>query len=514
MRLRQIRPRYAFAALFVIACSAEIELIATDASTSDETKVTSSPTPIYVLPPVLAFPTAEGFGAGARGGRGGRVVFVTNLADSGVGSLRDALSGSQGTGPRIVVFRVSGTIALSSNILLREANSFVTVAGQSAPGDGVQLKNYGIDIREGAHDVIIRHLRVRPGLDKATSTGTQFFPGIALWGSNGKNVYNVMIDHSSVEWCSDESTSAWDWTTRSTIQWSIIGEGMSPTAYPYNAGAYGKGLITGGAANGDKLQLSVHHNLFAHTMGRNPYLQRADVIDFVNNVIYNWPCNNAISVGSACILNTGNTYGAKANFVNNHYIRGPLSTCVDLAFLEGKTINGITTSQLYVKGNWGPYCPTGCTDDWNFHFTELRYPNCYPGHYDTSGRYSLAAPPEKFRSSVRFNAPLVALTPTANLKSSVLADVGATRPMRDSLDARIVDSVRTLSNRGTYGTYPVLASAPALEDTDRDGMPNSWELAHGLSPTNASDGPLVAHNGYTNVENYLNELAGDSISCL
>src|SRR5512139_755534 len=163
----------------------------------------SAPTGASAIP---AFPGAEGFGAATPGGRGGEVIEVTNLNDSGPGSLREAMEVR--TGPRTVVFRVGGTITLTGPIEVREPNSYLTVAGQTAPGDGVQIKNYGINIRDGAHDVVLRYLRVRPG---DTTPGVGGKDGVLVYGEGTRPVHNVVVDHCSIEWATDENVDVWAW---------------------------------------------------------------------------------------------------------------------------------------------------------------------------------------------------------------------------------------------------------------------------------------------------------------
>ena len=217
----------------------------------------------------LAFPEAEGGGANATGGRGGRVVEVTNLNDAGPGSLRAAIGA---TGPRIVVFRVSGTIALQSPLAVRRGD--LTIAGQTAPGNGICLKNYALVLND-VQNVIVRYLRLRPGDEKGVETD----------GLSGGRCRNVIIDHCSVSWSTDECLSLY-LSEDVTVQWCLISESLHYSTH--SKGPHGYGGIWGGR------NASFHHNLLAHHASRNPRFSRdCENVDFSNNVIYNWGSNSA-----------------------------------------------------------------------------------------------------------------------------------------------------------------------------------------------------------------------------
>ena len=451
---------------------------------------------------VKAFPTAEGYGANSVGGRGGVHIPVTNLNDSGPGSFRAALSA---TGPRIITFRVSGTINLLSNVYITgEANSFVTVAGQSSPG-GIQLKDGGVIVYNGAHDVTIRHLRVRYGAP-AVARDTNSF----LIYTDGLNppVYNVIIDHCSLQWATDELLTIYNKSRNITVQWCLIAEGTNTghsEGLPHNAGL----LVHGEIGKGEIITVSAHHNLLAHAAIRSPTLDRTDIIDFRNNVIYNWGStspptfvgNNALLAGDLADNRT-----ARFNFVNNHYIAGANSSTSGFFFLaNGASSRDRGGTKVYSAGNWSPTCPSGCANDWDNGFSDL---DGYPPNI-------VPAQESKYRVSTPFSVPQVVTDPTASIKSKVTATVGAYKPSRDSLDTRIVNDVLNgtgnIANIGAGGPWPTLTGGTPPVDTDGDGMPDSWELAHGLNPKDPSDGSRIASNGYTNVENYLNELAGDPI---
>ena len=444
---------------------------------------------------IKAFPTAEGFGAKSQGGRGGRVIEVTNLNDSGDGSLR---SGMEASGPRICVFRVSGTITLKNAI--RVSSPYLTVAGQTSPG-GVQIKgtgqpegDWGVWFINGAHNIIVRHLRVRMGGNMQHDAGNN----ILCYGTAEPGVHDVIVDHCSVCWGSDTQL---DWygsyLDRATFQWNIIAEADM-------------GSHIGG--NRAPKNITLHHNLYANLGSRTPLMQHADMFDFRNNVIYNWNGNNSAVFGQFA-LNTS----AFGNVVDNLWLAGPESGYPYLNVGNGGPvrIDGSAAddggTKLYLSGNGGPRCPAGCTNDWTGHgvntwdYYELNKDGST--HLVDQTQYDAGKP---------FQAPTIASDPVSTLLDKVLPTIGAYKPFRDVIDLRIVKSVQ--DKTGTYrvntsGPWPDLASGAPVpqQDCDHDGMPDAWEKAHGLDPNNNGDGAAVAANGYTNVENYLNELAGDPI---
>jgi hypothetical protein len=370
------------------------------------------------------------------------------------------------------VFRTGGTIALASNLWV--TNPFLTVAGQTAPGGGIQLKHYGIQsIQNGAHDLIIRYLRIRPGTANPAGISGAIIGGLVLWGNYGQQrVYNVMVDHVDMEWAIDENASAWEWVEDATIQWSIMAEG-SLTGHP-DGGSHSDGLLVGGD---DRSTVSVHHSLFAHNDFRNPRVTSGALVDFRNNVVYNW----------GGIAPAGFTDHARTNFVNNHYLPGPTSSPS-----RDEVLWLARGAKAYVEGNWGPRCPTGCPDGWDIGVIE-----------GTQAQNRALTP---------FPAPAVTTNPTAQVRDMVLAHAGATLPTRDAVDARIMQDVRNGTGHTGIGSgYPVLAAGTPPPDSDHDGMPDAWEAARGLNPSNAADGPAVTAGGYTNLEHYLSELAGDSV---
>ncbi len=418
----------------------------------------------------LAFPGAQGAGCFAKGGRGGRIIEVTNLNDSGPGSLRLAL---EVDGPRIVVFRLSGTIELRST--LKIINPRITIASQTAPGDGICLKNYGLSI--SADDVVVRYMRFRPGDNQGKQVD-------AISISQGRN---IIIDHCSTSWAVDETLSA---STSGqlgnvTVQWCIISESLNCSVHPKGCHGYGS-LIRGGWGN----HYSFHHNLYAHHKGRNPRpgnynSHKVDpkgfVLDFRNNVIYNWK-------GTYAGYNADTNSVTKMNFVGNYYKKGPDSTG-DIAFKEKCTLANAWFADNFMSGKypedpWDMVTFNGFTDE-------------------QKNTYKLCSPVPV--TSIKTHNAVTAF-------QMVLADAGATLPKRDSVDTRIVQEVtkgtgQIIDDEKQVGDWPMLQSIPAPTDSDHDGMPDDWEKAKGLDSSNPKDGAKDRDgDGYTNVEEYLNAI--------
>ena len=412
--------------------------------------------------PVPAFPGAEGAGAMARGGRGGRVIAVTNLDDSGPGSLRAAVNAK---GPRTVVFAVAGNIELASTLAITEP--FLTVAGQAAPGGGICLKNYDCTI--AADHVVIRFVRARPG-DVAKKPVDGF--------SVNEGSHNVIIDHCSASWSVDETLSVSGGNIdRVTVQWCLISESLSHSVH--HKGAHGYGALV--RADGD---VSYHHNVFAHHSSRNPRpgtyedaRKRGIIFDFRNNLVYGWGSRAGYSSADK----------ANINYVGNYLKPNASSKTPRTAF----SVGGHGTTALYVAGNFFEGSPEGSRDNWRL--------------IDKADQAVHAPTPFPF-------APVTTDVADAALVAQLLGDVGATLPVRDSVDTRVLRQVRDgtgkiIDSQNDVGGWPQLAAGRAPADTDGDGMPDTWETAHSLDPKNAADGPkLVAGTGYTQLETYLNSL--------
>ena len=412
----------------------------------------------------LAFPGAEGFGRFTSGGRGGEVLAVTNLNDDGEGSFRAAIAAQ---GARTIVFRVSGTLVLQSE--LRITNGDLTIAGQTAPGDGVCIRDYPLII--AADNVIIRYLRVRLGDVRRLQEDA-----VSCLGRK-----NLILDHCSLSWGIDEVASFYD-NENATVQWCIVSESLDSSFH--KKGKHGYGGIWGGKG------ASFHHNLFAHHANRNPRFNGSrthgkpeeELVDFRNNVIYNWRDNSS--------------YGGEAgrhNLVANYFKHGPAT---------GATKNRIV-EPYDASGKWF------VADNFVEGFAEITANNWAGG---VQGKFSKAG---------RVDAPHAFAPITTHTAEQayelVLANAGAVLPKRDAIDTRIITEVQngiaTVGNAGIInsqtevGGWPELHSTLAPKDEDRDGMPDDWEREHGLDPSNPKDrNEDFNGDGYSNLEDYLNTL--------
>jgi pectate lyase len=439
-------------------------------------------TALLVQAQPIAFPGAEGFGRFASGGRGGQVIYVTNLNNSGAGSLRAAVTAS---GPRTVVFAVGGTIQLQST--LRITNGNLTIAGQTAPGGGICLAGYPLD-PSGASNVIIRFIRSRLG-DTAALENDAF---------NCRYATDVIIDHCSFSWGIDETATAYD-NTRFTMQWCVISESLRDSVH--DKGVHGYGGIWGG------LGASFHHNLIAHHDSRNPRLNGAryhltenELVDFRNNVIYNWRSNSCYGGEPASA-----TVPSRQNLINNYYKYGPATASnIRSRILSPSALDG-SYGLFHVSGNFVRGSTTITADNW-------------AGGVQGLNSSQLAA----IKAENPFSVAPVITQDATDAYPLVLAKAGCVIPFRDPVDARIVQETTNgtttftgsrgglqgiIDSQTDVGGWPLLDAGTAPLDTDGDGMPDAWELANNLNPTNASDRNLTDANGYTRLENYLNSLA-------
>jgi len=443
------------------------------------------------VPPstVPAFPGAEGYGAVASGGRGGVVYEVTNLNDSGEGSLRWAL---QQNTTRTVVFRVSGTIYLLSN--LNTAHNNLTIAGQTAPGDGITLA--GAQLVVNSSNVIIRYIRCRLGDVKID--GTQAADSDAIGGNDQEK---VIIDHVSASWSSDETFSFYR-NTNFTAQWCMITESMRYNHH-WEEGVlqnHGYGGIWGGK------DTSWHHNLLAHHDSRNPRWggEAGQNVDHRNNVIYNWGGNSCYG---------GDAADFKVNMVNNYYKYGPATSNRDRIANPSYVPEVVphVYGRWYISNNYVNGYPSVTADNWN-------------GGVDPQGgtsEQSLCKSLTPF--SIAATYPVTEQT-AQSAYNYVLAGVGCSLS-RDMVDTRIIREARTrtatygdskgpgtgiIDSQESVGGWPQLDSAPAPADGDHDGMPDVWETANSLDPADASDRNGHAFDpNYTNLEVYINSLCPD-----
>ena len=483
--------------------------------------------PVLAAEKQIAFPGAEGFGRYATGGRGGTVYHVTNLNDSGTGSLRWALNQS---GKKIIVFDVSGTIHLQSALHI---GSNTTIAGQSAHGDGICIADYPCDIK--GNNVIVRYMRFRLGSKNAANSSDS-------WDGFGSlDQSNIIIDHCSVSWSFDECLSM-SGCSNITVQWCISSQSM--TNVGHSKGNHGYGGNWGGSG------ATYHHNLIAHHGSRTPRLgprpttQLDERMDMRNNVIYNFG-------GNGC-------YGGEAmtvNIVNNYYKPGAATKSgkyqYRIAGLGIRTTKYVTDNpaykpaehiwgKYYVTGNYNTKMPTLINDDqqWEKGIYEQISAS------DNDGLYN-----DEVKEAIRLSSPMTFVGVTTHTAEKayekVLQYVGASLH-RDSYDASIISDVtngtatvyaKELDNSGNetgnwlsggiinsendlkpagagddWSAWPTLNSTAAPTDTDGDGMPDDWEESNGLDANDASDGngTNLAGDGYTtNVEHYLNSLVAD-----
>lgn len=465
---------------FVLLCSA----LLLPACASAEAPECTLPTGLPI------FPGAAGFGTTTSAGRGGKILEVTSLADDGPGTLRAAINTS---GPRIVVFRTGGTITLDSQLEIHEP--FLTIAGQTAPGDGILINGAGVMIF--THDILMQHIRVRPGAFAATQPEVN--DAIGLLGKDvGANddAFNIVLDHVSASWGEDETLSSGFGAHDFTISWSLLAEALDKSRH--EKGSHSAGLLLSDSTN----CASVHHTLLAHNAFRNPLLSGGGRHDIVNNVIYDWRDIATEISPQDEIMQT--------NLVANCYLAGPSSNrdlreaiyhtgdpgryVVDAAELLSS--NG--RPELFVEGNQSPHRSADTMNEWAI------VGNGWDG--------SIA--PETYRMKQRFAAPLIPLMKAADACSLVLDDVGANRPGRDVVDTRVIDEVRKGTGRiidkvDDVGGFPVMNTAVPLPDADHDGMSDVWEMQNGLDPNDPADGVLDGDgDGYTNVEHYLHSLMG------
>ncbi len=450
-----------------------------------------------IIPPdadsILAFPGAQGGAAYATGGRGGSVYYVTTLEDVPTyGSLRYGLATL--SGKRTIVFSVSGVIELRSELKIRNGN--LTIAGQTAPGDGICIKNYPVVIN--ANNVVVRFVRFRMGDEKK-------FEGDAL---TVIGCTNVMIDHCSISWGSDECASMYD-NRNATMQWCIISESLRNSVH--QKGSHGYAGIWGGKS------VSYHHNLLAHHDSRNPrfcgsrYSNEAalEKIDFRNNVVYNWG-NNSGYAGE----------GGSYNVINNYYKPGPASLAkggmVSYRIFSPNSDDG-TNKQA--KGVWGKFYVAG-----NYMYNrEFVSNNNWEGIH-LSLRSGETTQKEDILVEEEF--PIFTMIPQTaeEAYTNVLQKAGASFN-RDAIDTRIVSEVEEgkftytgsngskngiIDSQEDVGGWPQYAyeESDVLLDSDKDGIPDLWEEQHGLDKNSALDGSAIntESGGYTNLEVYLNSL--------
>jgi hypothetical protein len=425
-----------------------------------------------------AFPCAEGYGRYVTGGRGGDVYIVTNLQDSVTkppeGSLRWALNKQ---GPKTIVFAVSGTIELKRRLNISKGD--VTIAGQTAPGDGICLSGETVSIE--SDNVIIRYIRFRCGNDVPGEE-----PKDAISCIRQKD---IIVDHCSMSWSVDEAASFYD-VENFTLQWCIISESLYDAGHP--KGEHGYGGIWGGKG------ASFHHNLLASHTSRlprfcgaryHPDTRETEMVDFRNNVIFNWGFNSSY----------GGEMGQQ-NMINNYYKSGP-ATKKDV--LTRIVEPWDTVGRWHVSGNCVQGSRKISSNNW-----AGGVQGDYAGH-------------EALMADEPFPVAPVLTTCAARAYREVLKKAGATLPGRDAVDERIISETRSgkcaygdsygpgtgiIDSQNSVGGWPVLKTYGIRPDADRDGMPDNWELKKGLDPSDPSDRNVIAKSGYTMLEEYINGL--------
>jgi len=427
---------------------------------------------------IPAFPGAEGFGMYSTGGRGGDVYHVTNLNDSGEGSLREGFKSANG--PRTIVFDISGNIILKNALKIDKPN--ITIAGQTAPGDGITLSNNTLLVY--ANDIIVRYLRSRLGDQSGSDVD-------AVSINKGSN---IIFDHVSASWSEDETFSCQSGSVDSvTVQWCMITESLRYSHH--HKGSHGFGGIIG------SLRQSFHHNLYAHHSSRSPKVtgRRHCEVDFRNNVIYNWGYNNCYD-GTSSYMNWVNNY-YKSGPGTETKVKGRIFQLSDLDILkENKSWRDSEKyeTSLYVGGNYVEGFPEITADNWAG--VDLRD----------------GANEERNRALVPFNFPPIKEQSPQDAYALVTKNAGASL-VRDAIDKRIVNEVLTgtvnygnngiIDSQNDVGGLPDLKSLQAPIDTDRDGMPDEWEKKNNLNPGNAEDrNDDRDMDGYTNLEEYLQSL--------
>ncbi len=438
-----------------------------------------------------AFPGAEGGGKYCTGGRGGKIIIVDNLNDKGKGSLRHAI---EEEGPRIIVFRVSGTIELEKTIHIQ--NDDLTIAGQTAPGDGICLKNFGIRI--DADNVIIRFIRIRPGDNMKEEND-------AISGIRNKN---TIIDHCSFSWANDEVASFYD-NENFTMQWCIISESMYESSH--HKGAHGYGGIWGG------LNASFHHNLLSEHTSRNPRLcgsryknePEMEKTDLRNNVIYNWGFNSI--------------YGGEEgyyNIVNNYFKPGPATRekvrarILDLTQeFYNPAINKDTlgAGKFFITGNLVEGYPEISKDNWN-------------------GGVQGSNINDEIKNKSRLQEPVAHTqmkTETAKKAFTNVLNYAGANLSRDAVDKRILQEVKSgiesfgasygggqkgiIDSPNDVGGWPELKTLPPPADSDNDGMPDEWEKKFKLDPQKPDANNYTLDKKYTNIEVYINLLVAGKV---
>lgn len=462
----------------------------------------------YDLPQseIPAFPGAEGGGKYSFGGRGGKVIVVTNLNDDGPGSLRWACE--QG-GARIVVFNVAGIIHIKTPLIIRAP--YITIQGQTAPGDGVCVA--GESFWLNTHDVVIRFMRFRRG---ETNVGRR---DDAI---GGNPVGNIMIDHLSTSWGLDENMSMYRHMYNDSTSATKPEDKLGTVNITIQNSIFSESLDTWNHAFGSTLggeNCSFFRNIWADNAGRNPSIGWNGIFNFANNVVFNWVHRST----------DGGDYTAMYNIINNYYKPGPATPVgkpISHRILKpesGRSKLGYSVfGRAYVHGNVVEGNARVTKDNWDGGVQVEEEENA--GKYKDAMKWDKPLPMPEFT-----------IIPTLKAKDFVLANAGAILPKRDAVDTRIVKQVTTgkieihpgvvppttqfkhrrlpmdsykigiITDINQVGGYPDYKGTP-YRDKDNDGIPDAWETSHGLNPNDASDAAKITKSGYANIEVYLNSV--------
>ena len=400
----------------------------------------------FIYGQLPAFPGAEGFGALASGGRGGSVYHVTNLNDTGKGSLRDAVSQPN----RTVVFNVGGIIKVKDRIAVK---SNITIAGQTAPGDGIVVYGYGMTFSH-EKNVIVRYIKIRGGVDMPKGKCTL----------TADSAENMIFDHVSVQW------GRWDnlhieKSNNITMQYCIIGESIDPQRF--------------GALLERPKTLTVHHCLWIDNQSRNPKAKAE--IEYINNVVYNW--------GQSGLVGGHSAEQHYQDVINNYFIAGPNSTNSFLAMFTA-------TDHVYQTGN----------------VLDLNKDGILNGRAVSDSDFIFQGASLTKQKQLSPKIPVTIDSPE-NAYAKVILSAGASI-QRDAVDERLIGYVKTLGKEGKIfkteadaGGQPPLKEDIAKKDSDEDGIPDEWEVAHKLNKNSNKDGNIVTASGYTNLELYVNQIA-------
>jgi hypothetical protein len=437
--------------------------------------------------PLPAFPGAEGFGSLTPGGRGGDVYVVSTLNNAGPGSLRECIEAS---GPRTCVFSVGGTITLTEQY--RIENPFLTIAGQTAPGGGITVRNANgntdMAFRIQTNDVVLRFLTVRPGDGGASSSSLR---AISVWHRDGL-AHDVIVDHASTSWTPDEIISTWYTAHNVTYQWMMVYEGLECSTHSDGC-PHSKGPLFG---SDGAHSIAMHHSVMAHNGDRNPVVKIEGVVDLVNNIVYNpdfSPSKIEADFGPAL-----------GNFVGNFYKPGEASSDTYNLKIQNDGGGG---ADVYVRGNIGP----------------ARFNNTLPEDLAVESEFTVWQKPTPHSTPSVTTYGCNSNTPgDCAMFDIVTADAGNSRGLtcegdwyyrRDAHDERIINDIingtgSIIDHPSEVGGWLNIQGGPACSDTDQDGMPDVWETANNLNPNDPADRNLLDVSGYTMLEMYLN---GDEV---